>query len=149
DALVTCLSGEAVAALAGGEGVTKKAQQEWPQLNATAGRFVVSAVVRTEGLPEPLTAETFLLPPDAPYPDPRRPVVHLQRFDCRVLDPDAAPNESLLVAEAIVPAEGALTLAEARRAVQNTLDFHFPFLHRHLLVVDSPHDGLPFEDYTT
>ncbi len=149
DAIVTCLSGEAVAALAKGEGVTKKARQDWPQLSATAGRFVVSAVVRTEGLPEPLSAETFLLPPEAPYPDPRRPVVHLQHFESQVLDADANPNESLLVAEAIVPAEGALTLSEARRAVMNTIDFHFPFLHRHLVVLDSPHDGLPLEDYTT
>lgn len=149
DAVVTCLSGEAVAALAGGEGVTKKAQQDWPQLDATAGRFVMSAVVRSEGLPRPLAAETFLLPPDAPYPDPRRPVVHLQHFSCRDLDPDAPAGESLLVAEAIIPAEGALTLSEARQAVQNTISFHLPFIERHLLVVDSAHDGLPLSDYTT
>lgn len=149
DAVVANLSGEAVAALARGEGITKKAQQEWPELSATAGRFVVSAVVHNRGIPEPLTQETFLLPPESPYPDPRRPVVHLQRYSCQALDPGANPDESLLVAEAIIPAEGALTLSEARRAVWNTIEFHFPFLRRHLLVLDSPHDGLPLEDYST
>lgn len=149
DAVVTCLSGEAVAALAKGEGVTKRAREEWPQLTASAGRFVVSAVVKTAGLPAPLAAETFLLPPDSPRPDPRRPVVHLQRYECRALDAEANPDETLLVAEAIIPAEGALTLSEARGSVMNTLEFHFPFLRRHLVILDSPHDGLPLEDYTT
>lgn len=148
DAVVTCLSGEAIANLARGEGITKHAQERWPQINATAGRFIVSVVVKTEGVPTPLSAETFLLPPDSPYPDPRQPVVHLQRIDPSGLGPDAAPDETLLVAEAIIPAEGALTLHEARSSVLNTLRLHFPFLDRHIVLVDSPHDGLPLEDYS-
>jgi len=149
EAVVTCVSGEAVADMAGGQGITKRARREWPQLSATAGRFVVSCVVRTEGLPALLSAENFLLPPESPYPDPRTPVVHLQRFECKTLDPAAPSDETLLVAEAIIPAEGALTLREARSAVMNTLNYHFPFLSRHLVLVDSPHDGLPLEDYRT
>lgn len=148
DAVITSLSGEAVADLAGGEGITKEARQQWPEISPTAGRFTVSLVVRSEGLPQPLGHESFLLPPETKYPDPRRPVVHLQRYDASALPGDANPQESLLVAEAIVPAEGALTLLEARRAVLNTLRFHFPFLDKHLVVVDSPHDGLPLEDYS-
>jgi len=149
DAVVTSLSGEAIADLAGGEGITKKARQHWPQLSATAGRFVVSLVVREEGLPRPLGTESFLLPPPSQYPDPRQPVVHLQHYGSEALGPQSEPDEALLVAEAIIPAEGALSLAEARGAVLNTLELHLPFLKRHLLLVDSPHDGRPLEDYRT
>jgi hypothetical protein len=148
DAVVTCLSGEAVASLARGEGITKQAERRWPQISATAGRFVVSLVVKSEGVPAALPAESFLAPADSPYPDPRQPVVHLQRLEASALGPDADPKETLLVAEAIIPAEGALTLHEARSAVMNTLNLHFPFLSRHLVLVDSPHDGLPLEDYS-
>lgn len=149
DALVTNLSGEALADLAGGEGISKKARLEWPQLSPTAGRFIVSVLVRSQCLPKPLGHETFLLPQESVYPDPRRPVVHLQRYDHHQLASGAEPGESLLVAESIVPAEGALTLLEARQAVLNTLRFHLPFLDEHVLVIDSPHDGLPLEDHTT
>ncbi len=149
DAVITSLSGEAVADLAGGQGITKKARYEWPQVSPTAGRFVVSIVVKSACLPKPLGNETFLLPPESAYPDPRRPVVHLQRYDHQHLGPDAAADETLLAAEAIVPAEGALTLLEARQAVLNTVRYHLPFLDEHVQVIDSPHDGLPLEDFTT
>ncbi|HEX2734463.1 MAG TPA: phytoene dehydrogenase [Polyangiaceae bacterium] len=148
DAVVTCLSGEAIAQLARGDGITNQAKERWPQVTASAGRFVVSVVVKSSGVPSPLPAETFLLPPDSPYPDPRQPVVHLQRIDASGLGPDANPDETLLVAEAIIPAEGALTLHEARSSVMNTLDLHFPFLRKHIVLLDSPHDGLPLEDYS-
>jgi hypothetical protein len=149
DAVVTCLSGEAVADLAMGRGITKKAVQEWPQLTASVGRFIVSLVVRAEGLPAALTPESFLLPRDSAYPDPRQPVVHLQRYDNWASGVDEQASETLLVAEVLLPADGILTLSEARGAVMNTLSHHFPFLQRHVVIVDSPHDGLPLEDYSS
>jgi phytoene dehydrogenase-like protein len=149
DAVITSLSGEAIAELAAGEGITKKARYDWPNLSPTAGRFAVSIVVDSRCLPRPLGYETFLLPPESRYPDPRRPVVHLQRYEAENLGADAAQGETLLLAEAIVPAEGALTLLEARQAVLNTVRFHLPFLDEHLKLIDSPHDGLPLEDFTT
>lgn len=149
DAVISNLSGEALADLARGQGITKKARYAWPQVSPTAGRFVVSVVVDSKCLPKPLGHETFLLPEESPYPDPRKPVIHLQRYNKENLGPDARPGESLLVAEALVPAEGALTLIEARQAVLNTLRFHLPFLDENVKVIDSPHDGLPLEDYTT
>lgn len=149
EAVITSLSGEALAELAGGQGIRKEAQRDWPEVKPTAGRFTVSVVVRSEGLPKPLSHESFLLPPEGPYPDPRQPVVHLQVYNAAALGADANPSESLLVAEAIVPADGALTPQEARRAVLSTLRFHFPFLERHVVLIDSPHDGLPLEDYST
>jgi phytoene dehydrogenase-like protein len=143
-------SGEIVADLAGGEGITKRAQREWPRLTATAGRFVVSLVVRRAALPEPLAEEAFLVPGGG-RPDPRRPVVHLQRYDRAFLPESAGEphDESLLVAEILLPTRGPLTLLEAREAVLSTLREQLPFLDRHLLIVDSPHDGLPLYDYTS
>lgn len=130
--------GELVAELAGGEGVTRRARRDWPHLTATAGRFVVSLVVKTAGLPSPLGLESFILAPRGVTPDPRRPPIHLQRSES-----DPATHETLLVAEAILPTRGPLTLLEARDAVVTTLREHLPFLDRHLVLVDSAHDGLP------
>jgi hypothetical protein len=144
-AVVSCLSGEALADLARGEGITRSARQKWPHLTGTAGRFVVSLVLRARGVPEPLPTESFLVPS---APDARRPVVHLQRHDAR-LGPAArdggegAEPTCLLVAEMLLSSRGSLTLIEAREAVLGTLREHLPFIDEHLLVVDSPHDGLP------
>jgi 2-polyprenyl-6-methoxyphenol hydroxylase-like FAD-dependent oxidoreductase len=142
DSIVTDSSGEVLADLAGGDGITSAARRDWPRLTASAGRFVVSLVVASAALPEPLGLESFLLPRTGALPDPRRPVVHLQRLD-------RGQGETVLCAECILPLRGSLTLLEAREAVLSTLRELLPFLDRHLLVVDSPHDGLPLIDYST
>jgi subtilisin family serine protease len=114
-----------------------------------AGRFVVSLLVRRQALPEPLGVEAFVVPASGGRPDPRRPVVHLQRLDPAVeLDaPESARDQALLVAETLLPTRGPLTLLEAREAVLETLRAQLPFLDEHLVAVDSPHDGLPLYDY--
>jgi hypothetical protein len=134
--------GEQVAELAGGAGITRAARQAWPHVAAAAARFVVSIVVRGSAVPVPLPRESFLVPPAEVRRDPRRPVVHLQRLD--ELAPD---GEILLVAEALVPTRGPLTLLEARAAVIGTVREHLRFLDEHLVIVDSPHDGLPLEQW--
>lgn len=139
DAVVTDMSGEAVADLSGGDGITPGARRDWPRLTASAGRFVVSLVVKRAALPEPLGAEAFLTPRSGARPDPRRPAVHLQRMD-------GPADETTLVAETVLPLRGPLTVLEAREAVLATLRDHLPFLDDHVLVVDSPHDGLPLLD---
>jgi hypothetical protein len=66
--------------------------------------------------------------------------------------PDPSPHardEMLLVAEALLPSRGALTLLEAREAVLATLRDALPFLDSHLVCVDSTHDGLPLYDFST
>ncbi|MBX3125600.1 MAG: NAD(P)/FAD-dependent oxidoreductase [Polyangiaceae bacterium] len=142
DAVVCAFSGEGVADLTSGEGITRQAREQWPRVTASTGRFVVSLVVKRAGLPEPLGVESFLLPRAGPRPDPRRPVVHLQRMDA--LSP--APDETVLAAEMLLPLRGPLTLLEAREAVRLTLEEHLPFLDRHVVALDSPHDGLPLID---
>lgn len=148
NAVVSDQSGEAVAELSGGEGVTKHAQSDWPQLRAEASRFVVSLRVKTEGLPDALPAESFLVPERYARRDPRCPPVRLSRLSPAALDEnDADPQGTLLVAEALLPARGALNLLEARDAVMATLREHLPFLDRSLSLVDSPHDGMPLWDF--
>jgi len=147
-AVLSDQSGEALAALSGGDGVTKSARDDWPRLNAEAGRFVVSLVVNTRGLPGPLSKESFVVPTERKRKDPRHPTVHLQRFEASAFsERQQAKDETLLVAEAILPTRGSLTLLEAREAVLGTLRDALPFLDEHLLIVDSAHDGLPLYDH--
>jgi hypothetical protein len=104
--------------------------------------------VKTEGLPDALPAESFVVPEGYARRDPRSPALRLSRLSPRALDPDDAdPNGTLLIAEALLPARGALTLLEARDAVLSTLREHLPFLERSLSLVDSAHDGLPLWDF--
>jgi phytoene dehydrogenase-like protein len=145
--------GESIAALSGGEGIHKRAQREWPRITSSVGRFVVSLVVKRAGLPEPLGPEAFLLPGDRPAPRPRaadpssrrstppvhRPVIHLQRIG----KASGEDDEELIVAEMLLPDRGPLALHEARSTVLSVLAQELPFLERHLVVVDSVHDGLP------
>jgi len=148
-AVVSDQSGELVADLAAGEGITKKARRDWPRLTAAAGRFVVSLVVKRESLPEPLGDEAFIVPAPRSRPDPRRPIIHLQRVD-PAQQPDApveSVQEALLVAEILLPTRGPLTVLEAREAVLGTLREYLPFLEENLLVVDSAYDGLPLWQY--
>ena len=142
-------SGEVLAALSGGMGVTKSARDDWPRLTPEAGRFVVSLVVNTRGLPGPLARESFVVPADRKRKDPRHPTVHLQRLEAAAFSEarQLARDETLLVAEAILPTRGSLTLLEAREAVLSTLRDALPFLDEHLQIVDSAHDGLPLYDY--
>lgn len=143
--IVSAMPGEQIAELTAGAGITKQARNDWPRLTARSGRFVVNVVVKTAGLPVPLGRESFLMP-RVGTTAPREPVLHLQRLDCKAEPGTEA--ETLLCAETLLPRRGPLTLLEAREAVLATLTSQFPFLERHLVVVDSPHDGLPLYDYS-
>ena len=139
-------NGEDVASLAGGEGIHKRAQREWPRVTSSVGRFVVSLIVRSDGLPAPLGTECLILSGERPSL-PRagstsvrllqRPSVHLQRAR------RGRPGEELLVAELLLHDRGPPDLGDARQAVLNVLLEELPFLEDHLVVVDSVHDGLP------
>lgn len=146
--VISDADGEALALLTGGEGIHKKAQREWPRITSSVGRFVVSLVVRKAGLPEPLGPEAFVLPGERAaraatsarsVPPVYRPTVHLQR----VGRPGAEEGEELIIAEMLLPDRGPLALHEARQAVLAVLCEELPFLERHLVLVDSVHDGLP------
>jgi hypothetical protein len=142
--IITNHNGEEMAALTGGQGVLSSAKRRWPKLAPAVGRYVASLLIRTNGLPQSLPAESFIVPTRPGQYDPRRPTVHLQR----VAKPansvsGVVPDGELLVAELLLPARGPLTLLEAREAVLSTLRTCLPFFERHLIALDSPYDGLP------
>ncbi len=152
--VITDQDGEGVAALSQGEGIHKRAQREWPRITSSVGRFVVTLCVRDAGLPAPLGVESFVLPADRqPTRQARvgvpvsrssastlafRPAIHLQRHPM-----PGAPGESILVAEVLLPDRSPVPISQMRELVLSTLGAELPFLERHLLVVDSVHDGLP------
>ncbi len=122
----------------------RRALAALPHLVPAEWRFVVSIVVRDEGLPAPLAEEAFLLPA---WPhrglDPSTPLVHLQRRR----DPCGIEGATLLVAEAAFPQDSPLPVARAREAVLAAIESLLPFVERHYMVIDSPHDARPLWDY--
>ncbi len=121
----------------------RRALAALPVVAAPTRRFVVSMLVRDEGLPAALGQEAFIVP----KPPSLEGAIHLQRTAPR----DAPKDTSLLVAETLLDAEEPREIDEAletaRQRVMSTLSTFLPFFERHLLVVDSPHDGLPLWDY--
>jgi phytoene dehydrogenase-like protein len=125
-----------------------------PDVEPTGGRFVVSLAVRPEGLPKLLATESFLLPKTGTP-------VHLQRTS-----KPGPQGTVLLVAEALVEGAEATSAdrpsvrpgsipppaltaahASAREDILGTILQFLPFLERHLVIVDSPHDGRPLWDF--
>lgn len=105
-------------------------------------RFVVSLVAASAGIPKALATDAFLLPRG----DASR-AVRLQRMATPTPGPGPGPGPELLVAETILPES--LPLDDAREAVLETVLAHLPFLERHLVLCDSPHDGRPLWDFRT
>ena len=137
--VIADIDGESLAGLAGGHGIHKRALREWPRITSTVGRFVTSIVVGTAGLPTPLGTEALVFPKAANRG--QRPLhIHLQRKD-------RADGRSLLTAEVLLRDHGALPLEKARAFVIGELAKELPYLEQHLVVVDSPHDGLPVWAY--
>jgi len=137
--VITDLSGEELAALSGGRGISKRAQRDWPRVTAPVSRFVVSVIARSEGVRAPLGAEAFLIPARG---DGEGRTLHVQRV--------AQPNdgEELLLVEVLLSARDKAPVADLRRMVLQRLSRELPFLDRHLVMVDSVYDGLPLWRYS-
>jgi hypothetical protein len=138
--VIADMTGEELAALAGGAGITKRAQREWPRITATLGRFVATLVVRKTGIPAALGREALLLPTRG-ADESDVPPIHLQLADTPNTD------EALLVAETLLSDHGGLRRREARSHVVERLCAELPFLERHLVMVDSVYDGHPVWRY--
>ncbi len=134
--VVSDLPTQSILELASGFVPSRRAVAGLPTMHARERRFVVTMAVRDAGIPEPLAAESFLLPQVSRYPP-----VHLQR-----VRPTSAPaGTSLLIAETILEST-ALGLPDARERVLGSVERFLPFIERHYLLVDSPHDGRPLWD---
>jgi hypothetical protein len=145
ECVVTGLEGRALVELSEGRGLSGQ-YSRWPELKPTLGRFVVTCWVHTRGLPEPLAREAILLP--AAAVDGRgtlRPALRVQRSAAG--ESKSGEPVSILVVEALVPLGLGRRVGELRASVLQVLREQFPFLDRHLLLVDSPHDGLPLHLY--
>lgn len=145
ECLITSLDGRALVELAEGQGLSHH-YAGWPELKPTTGRFIVSCWLRSAGLPEPLAEEAMVLPARGSLGRAgARPALHLQH---RVAGSSSSGEPlSLLVAEALVPLGLGRRVTELRADVLDVLREQFPFLDRHLVLVDSPHDGLPLHQY--
>jgi phytoene dehydrogenase-like protein len=144
--VVTDMPGEQVALLAQGEGIMKSAERDWPRVTPAYARFVVSLVVRSEGLPARLAKEAFVVPANRE----RSLLLHVVRADpsaqtdASFSAPPEAKREAVLTVEALLPVDkGVVVTSAARERILDALCEAFPFLERHLLLVDSPHDGRP------
>ncbi len=139
--LVTDLASPALLELASEYRPARRALDARPGLEVEAMRFVTSLLVRDEGLPAALATEAFLLPERA-----SRPEVHLQKAAV----PSPVPGTTLLVAETLIGPRhpfDAGDLPHLRAAVVASVESFLPYVERHYLLIDSPHDGLPLWDY--
>lgn len=140
--VVTDMTSSALLDLAAEYRPSRRVLDARPRIEVESERFVTSLLVRDAGLPGPLAHESFLLPDAASG----RLAVHLQRS--AAVSP--VPGTTLLVAETLVGAGHRFDrdeLRSVRAAVVATVEAFLPYVERHYLVVDSPHDGLPLWDY--
>lgn len=112
-------------------------------LRARYHRYVLNAVVRAEAVPVGMAGRVYAVL------DLRRPLAeeNLLAIDRGPVD---EAGRVVLTVSALLPRslveEGAEHLRRVRPRVLRALGEVVPFLDRHLLVVDSPHDGLPLSD---
>ncbi len=131
------------------KGFTPSHSEKDPDVEATGARFVVSFVVRTQGLPKQLATESFLLSRSG------RPAVHLQKVPLTRDTSSGQAHRTLLIAETILDrglggdstAASPPNLDQARVQTLATVLELLPFLEKHLIVCDSPHDGRPLWDF--
>jgi hypothetical protein len=100
-------------------------------------RYTLNAVLEREALPEGMSRNVLLIS------GPKRgPAEHALNLEANVLEDG---SRALLTAEALLSAEAGEIQAEVlggmRERVLNAIDKLSPFFRRHLLYVDSPHDG--------
>jgi hypothetical protein len=104
-------------------------------------RYTLCLLVRREGLPEGMGARVVAVR------DPAQPLLEDNAL-CITVGPEARDNQVPLWVECLVPAAAAGApgyLGVVRGRVRERLARLLPFFDRHLLVLASPHDGLPPE----
>lgn len=106
-------------------------------------RYVLNAVVRAEGVPPGMSSRVFSVL------DMSRPLSEENLLAIEAAQPDAS-QRAVITVSALLPRsgveEGEAFLKRQRERVLRALGELLPFLERNLLVLDSPHDGLPLED---
>lgn len=143
DAIVTNLTGEAIASLCDASEIRKNAREVWPHVTVVGGHFVVNAVLPDSAVPSPLAASSFMAAPGA-----HLPALYLERRSLTSLAPSSGPalsGRTLLTAECLCPT--VRDLLGVRDAVLAALREYIPFFDENVELIDSPHDGLPAFTY--
>lgn len=100
--------------------------------------FALNLVLAREGVPVGLGPRCFVVT------DATRPLYGANLVAVERGAPDAQ-GRVVLTATALYPSDEPAPLGQRRARVRAALAPVLPFLERHLIAVDSPHDGLPFE----
>ena len=127
-----------------GESPTKRARDAAQALRPVCYRYTLALLVRPEALPQGMGARVFMIA------DPKRAPLEENTLAVTVGQPNPREPDRLPVwVEALVPAAaveaGPGHLAGLRARVREQLARLMPFFDRHLIVLASPHDGLPPE----
>jgi len=127
-----------------GESPTRRARDAAQALRPVCYRYTLALLVRPEALPEGMGARVFVIA------DPKRAPLEENTLAVTVgqvnpREPDRLPVwvEALVPATAVEAGPGHLAALRARMREQ--LGRLMPFFDRHLMVLASPHDGLPPE----
>jgi phytoene dehydrogenase-like protein len=115
-----------------------------PGLHVEAYRYTIALLVAPEALPEGMGERVFLIT------DPSRPLIEENALVVTVGQPaPRQPEQIPLWVECVVPAPpvdaGPGYLRALRGRVVERLETLLPFFRQHLIVLASPHDGLPPE----
>ena len=128
--------------LAASRKAPKKVFEPGGDLALAGWRYVFNLVVDVSGIPEGM-APTVLV-----VVDPDRPLVGDNAFAIHLGEPDDS-GRVVITVSAILPAEGTsadrlgAAMADLRRKLVERLDGVMPFLDEHVVLVHSPHEGLP------
>jgi hypothetical protein len=105
-------------------------------------RYTLNLVLAAEGIPEGMGRHALVLSPGGALEGEN--LLHLQTSPCD------AEGRRILTVMALLPRrqveEESRYLEGVRERLLASLTAHFPFLPRHLLRLDSPHDGRPMQD---
>jgi phytoene dehydrogenase-like protein len=131
------LGADAVTAMITGDKPPKRLH-EAAQIQPGAWRYLLHLVAPLDALPDALGRFAFSLtgPADAPLTNGNALALHLA---------DGYGQHAVLSVEALATDPSREALVKLRARVRQRLDALFPFVDKHLLLVHSPHDGLPPE----
>jgi phytoene dehydrogenase-like protein len=124
-----------------GDKASRKLREHAAAMRPACHRYTLCLVVRREALPEGMGPRVVAVR------DPSQPLLEDNALAITVGSDDRQGNVPLWV-ECLVPATASATpgyLAVVRARVRDRLSRLLPFFERHLVVLASPHDGLPPE----
>ena len=137
DELVVALSPDRLLPLLDGEKPPKALVAESDRLHAKRHRYLLHLAVPVDALPDPLGRLAYSVG------DSGAPLEGANAL--RLHTTDGYGQHAVLTVEALAEDGSLAGLSSLRKGIRAHLDRLFPFLSRNLLLVHSPHDGIPPE----